>query len=498
MSAPSFPPPGGPLPPPPEIDDGAALAAFQEAGKTVLNVFFICLRMAHLYDAGNEAFRKPLQNLAGRMDEFMAAHGLLKVMFSEGQIYLNDTRLKVDSSSFEWAGELVEFFTERGVGGLRIEAGLSFADLLTLFQLLVKLPRATPDGPSPRDALALALEQRAIRGVTPLRLMALADGDDLAVVGGERHILGEAIGMYISGLMALRGLAQGRSPSANMLQMTRVVQALADAQAQVGGDLLVLATIKNSEHVLLSHAMNVCVLAIDMGKYLPLSKAQVCDLAIGAMLHDIGKISDEAAGGMVENHPYESYRVIMQGEEMTRSILLRALIALDHHVSFDGSKGYPPYRLGRRPHLFARIVSLADAYDGMTTPTGDGKAMLPDVAQRAILKQAGTLFDPLIAQLFVETLGRYPVGTVVEIDSGDIGLVIRSGSGANRVLRPVVLLLRDKFGAEISGGTVLDLAERHTERKAYKNSIVCSHDPGKMGINVSGYLLEFLVSTKGA
>lgn len=71
--------------------------------------------MAHLYDPGNEAFRKPMLSLKGKLDEFLAEQGVLKVMFSEGQVYLNDTRLKVDSSIFEWVNELVNFFTEREI-----------------------------------------------------------------------------------------------------------------------------------------------------------------------------------------------------------------------------------------------------------------------------------------------------------------------------------------------------------------------------------------------
>jgi len=277
--------------------------------------------------------------------------------------------------------------------------------------------------------------------------------------------------------------------------MTRVAQSLADAHGQIGGDLLALVTIKNCEHFLLSHAMNVCILSIVMGKMLQLSKTEISDLALGAMLHDIGKFQEGESETDYEKHPFESFKWIMKVGDINHSLLMKGLIALDHHVSFDGKKGFPYFRLGQRPHLFARIVSIADAYDCLTTPVADQPALLPDLALRTILKQAGTIFDPLLAQVFVETLGKYPVGTLVELDSGDLGIVLKSGRSELRVTRPIVLIIRDRFGNEIEGGDIVDLTERHSERKAYKNSIVVSHDPTSMDINISGYLMDFLTAT---
>jgi HD-GYP domain-containing protein (c-di-GMP phosphodiesterase class II) len=243
--------------------------------------------------------------------------------------------------------------------------------------------------------------------------------------------------------------------------------------------------------------MNVCILSIVMGKMLQLGKAEMSDLALGAMLHDIGKFQEGESEADYQKHPYESFKWIMKGNEVNHSMLMKGLIALDHHVSFDGNKGFPAFRLGQRPHLYARIVSIADAYDCLTTPVADQEALLPDIALRTILKQAGTIFDPMLAQVFVETLGKYPVGTLVELDSGDLGIVLKSGRSELRVTRPVVLLVRDRFGSEIEGGDIVDLTERHTERKAFKSSIVCSHDPARLGINISGYLIDFLTQTAG-
>jgi hypothetical protein len=90
------------------------------------------------------------------------------------------------------------------------------------------------------------------------------------------------------------------------------------------------------------------------------------------------------------------------------------------------------------------------------------------------------------------------VGTLVELDSGDLGIVLKSGRSELRVTRPVVLLIRDRFGNDIEGGDIMDLTERHSERKAYKSSIVCSHDPARMDINISGYLIDFLTTTAGS
>ncbi len=472
------------------VDD---LAAIQESGKALLNNFYICIRMAGLYDASNAAFKKPMKSLKVRLDRYFGENMDMKVMFAEGQIYINDVRLKTDAAGFDWVEGLTDFFMKRDIGGFSINSPPRPEALDGFLQLIIKTPfkKAGDEEPSPRELLAKALAKHGISEFSVLKPMELAEEDERMDTGREVILL-DSVSSYISGIMSYKSFAMAKGGSAQLIQMTRTVQQLADAADEVGGDLMALVTIKNVEHVLLSHAMNVCVLSMMMGKMLPLSKAQICDLAIGALMHDIGKVVLKDEEIPYQRHPYESYRVIMNQGEFDTSLLLRGLIALDHHVSYDGVKGFPQFRLGQRPHMFARIVAIADAFDCLTTPAGGDKPMLPDIALRSIMKNAGTIFDPVLANLFAETIGRYPVGTLVETDSGDLGIVLKSGRGASRMLRPIVLIVKDRYGKDVPGGFVIDMSEKHQQRKAFLHSIVCSHDPEQLGINVSGFLLDFL------
>jgi len=475
-------------------EDRDRLAAIQEQGKQMLNSLFICMRMAHLYDPANEAFQKPMGGLKAKMDGFFAEFGEIKMMFAEGEIYLNDIRVKLDASSYEWISEMIKYFTDRQIGGVRVIYAPRKESLTGFFHALSRVPKKVEGGAeSGREVLIKKLADANIKEIHPMRLMTLADDDDVSTFEENKgEAMSQSVGMYITGLKSVKNMVLGGGQSTgSLLQLTKVVQGLSDAEAGLGGNILSLVTIKNCEHFLLSHSMNVCVLSLVLGKKLGLSKAELCDLSLGALLHDIGQFWKEEGDDTYQLHPYRSFKFIMRARDVTRSLMTQAMIALDHHVSYDGKSGFPTFRVGFKPHIFARIVSIADAFDSLTTPGADGTALLPELALRSILKKSGTMFDPALAQVFAESLGKYPVGSLVEIDNGDIGIVVKSGRGESRMTRPIVMLARDRFGTDVKGVQLVDLAERKPGKKAFLHSIVCSHDPAAMGINVSGYLMEF-------
>lgn len=473
------------------------IRSMQNLGRDVVQSFFVCIRMSQLYDSSNQAYQKPLGNFIKKLKEFLSNFGELRAVFAEGQIYINDMRLKGDVGSYEWVSELINYFTERGLGGVRI-VSLPRREKVTDFLAELSRLRKSKDRAkllSNRDELIRKLSQQRINEIIPLKIMELSDTDE--DVEGENPVM-NSVGAYISGLFSFNRIVQSggdKVVDSGLIQLTRTVQLISDAEDKIGGNILSLITIKNCENYLLTHSMNVCVLSMVIGKKLGLNREELCDLSLGALVHDIGKFQNVHQDDTdYTNHPYESFKFIISQEEPSKSMILKAFIALDHHISFDGKRGFPSFRIGHIPHLFSRIVAVCDAYDCLTTPAShsDTEAMLPDVALRIILKKSGEIFDPVVSRLFVETLGKYPIGSVVEIDNGDIGIVVESGKGAHRLLRPKVLIIKDRYGNEMTDRVIYDLSERHPRRKAYLHSIVCSHIPARVGINVSGYLLDYL------
>jgi hypothetical protein len=155
------------------------------------------------------------------------------------------------------------------------------------------------------------------------------------------------------------------------------------------------------------------------------------------------------------------------------------IVAFEHHRNYDGS-GYP---FGsRRPDIFSRIVTIADVYDALTTQRPWRNAFMPDEALGMMIRESRR-FDPALMKVFVNTLGLYPVGTLVRLDSGDLGVVIYGGGEGERLSRPIISLLsRD---GKPSGN--VDLAERNPAG-AYRWSIVMTEDPKKFGVQTSGLI----------
>lgn len=241
---------------------------------------------------------------------------------------------------------------------------------------------------------------------------------------------------YADSLDTLRSVS--REGRLHLSDVTGVVEGFLDGGAADAGSSLLMATIHNHDEMTFYHSVNVCLLSLAMGRFAGLHREQLVDLGVGALLHDIGRVViDESAlhnpgrltnedWAQVRLHPQEGALAIMaatgRGQE------LAAAVALEHHVRMDGT-GYPDMG-GRRPHLYSRIVAIADAYDAITSYRPYRPARTPNEALRVLLEGAGTAHDGDLLRVFIEMMGIYPPGSLLRLTDDRVVMVTANDDGA--------------------------------------------------------------------
>ena len=164
------------------------------------------------------------------------------------------------------------------------------------------------------------------------------------------------------------------------------------------------------------------------------------------------------------------YHTFFGVKELSRIKALREVadglfVALQHHVHYS-MDGYPQKPGGWDLRLFSRIVTVADYFDAMTTPRVYQPPFTPDRTLRFILSKSGQIFDPFIAKVFIQAMGLYPIGTVVELDTGERAVVVKQNENHRFIHRPYVSLL----GA--TSDTPIDLTETASGGNGFRRSIV--------------------------
>ncbi|PKM82632.1 MAG: HD-GYP domain-containing protein [Firmicutes bacterium HGW-Firmicutes-14] len=229
-----------------------------------------------------------------------------------------------------------------------------------------------------------------------------------------------------------------------------------------------LADIRILDDYTFAHSVNVCILSISTGVVMGYSKNRLRELGIGALLHDVGKmnIPDEILqkrGPLTEKEFEEIKRHTLLGFEMLSQYAditwNAARISLQHHECFNGS-GYPWGINDKDIHEYSKIVAVSDVYDALTADRVYKNAILPYEAMEIIIASSGYQFDPEIVKLFVEHCEIYPVGSIVELNSGETGVVIDVNRGLPT--RPMVQVIADIEGNELDNGPEIDLMTNPT------------------------------------
>lgn len=211
-----------------------------------------------------------------------------------------------------------------------------------------------------------------------------------------------------------------------------LVNEITDSVARNAGALISLARLKTADDYTYMHSVAVCAMMIALAKQLGLDEEQTRSAGLAGLMHDLGKAMmpmdvlnkpgklTEAEFKIIKSHPVEGYRMLRNAESIDPMVLD---VCLHHHEKTDGS-GYPKGLKDQDISLFAKMGAVCDVYDAITSNRPYKSGWDPAESIRKMAEWTNGHFDPKVFQAFVKSLGIYPVGSLVRLSSGRLGVVV--------------------------------------------------------------------------
>lgn len=251
--------------------------------------------------------------------------------------------------------------------------------------------------------------------------------------------------------------------------------------------------LKNKDEYAAEHGLRVCVLALAFGRHLALAEPGLHALGLGALLHDIGETKIPAdILNKTEPLTAEEFELMQSHVPRGAEILQSASgippaaieVAQSHHERYDGS-GYTAGLKGHEITLFGQIGAIVDSYDAITSDRPYHKGMSAHDALRKLYEWRRKDFDEKLVEQFIQCMGIYPIGSIVELSTGGIGVVV--SVNRTRRLRPRVALVLDDAQQPYQPPRIVDLTDEdaHGEPAVVIRGILPA---GSFGINPSDYL----------
>ena len=248
-------------------------------------------------------------------------------------------------------------------------------------------------------------------------------------------------------------------------EQQELIKSVVDAVMKKRHTILHLSQINRHHDDLFTHSLNVAMLsavtAVAVGQQ---DKNDLHVIVLGALLHDLGKLVIPKSilnkvgpltleeQEIFESHAQCGFELLRKDPEIP---LLAAHIAYQHHEQFDGN-GYPRQLAGMGILPFARIVSIANAYDNLIADTPGQPGLKMHVAYETIMSGVNILFEPAAAKCFLSRIALYPVGTMVRVTTGQVGVVTAVTPRLQH--RPVIKLLTDQAGELLFKPELINLA----------------------------------------
>ena len=390
-----------------------------ETGLQLASRMVALLKSGRSYSVKHVAFTQQLENFLVLLQPLLRASGVLRFEARDGELHMNGERMPLRSPLARQAEFLVSELEARTIAGLEFTSVLTLPALVAFMEMFVAGERWKG------EELVHACQAAGIDGVRALSLVTLAASAGAAAATDE---LPEALGASRAAWAALyAGTQQLLSGDAldhgiELRHLKRLAQPVVEAVLQGERITAALAHVTPGETVW-AHAMHVALAAISTGAQLGLTRRDLADVAIAALLHDAGH--DWGASALDTDdrphapHAREGLRRMAWVTTLNRNSLDAMRTTLEHHDPLPSGPSEQP------PALLSQLVGIADAYVTLLSHGGPrDQRMSPAGALTRVIGPLRSYWHPALSIALVQALGLHPPGQVVELDDGSIARIV--------------------------------------------------------------------------
>lgn len=277
----------------------------------------------------------------------------------------------------------------------------------------------------------------------------------------------------------------------DVIKLRKSIEPMVDSISRNPDACLWVSRLKDHDQYTYHHALSAAMWAVSLGRQLGLPRRDLRSLAMGCMLMDIGMLRVDrsllqAQRKLTTEETAEVALHVSHGLDILKEcgILNQDVIDIvaHHHERYDGS-GYPAGLSRDQIPPFARIAAIVDTYDAITSTRSYAKPVSPSDAIKLLYGLRDQDFQAELVEAFIQAVGIYPAGTLVELSSGEVGVVV--AEYRTRRLRPKVMLLLDEQKKQLPIAQVIDLQEFAAESGASPLTIKTSLEPFSYGLDLA-------------
>ncbi len=432
------------------------------------------LKGLKLYPMKHPAIEQRNRTLINAFTQLFGKQSVIHIGLLEGTLFVEDSLFADDNPAAE---TLVNVFNNLEIEGLEFYSGFNQPQLEQLLEIIMKPP-------GKGDDFVAYMNQH---GPEHVKVASVEKIEDVQEEKSPRKVYGKALKVINDIFDDVR---MGRIPSSD--EAVGVVKNMARLTLEDPHALFALSLLKDYDNYTFTHSVNVSVLALSVGRACCVSEEELKTLGLGGLLHDIGKLKisvdiinkpgklTDAEFTTIKGHPALGAEIVskMDGEGSAPDVVD---IVRGHHLRHDRT-GYPVDIQKQKISRLAEMTAIADAYDAMTTLRSYQNPVTPRKALEMLKNLSGTSLNAEYLERFVHSLGTYPVGTLVRIDTNEIGLVVSVG---HKNPDDVVLkIIFGTVGEKLPEPVILELNGVEAKR------IVGEVDPFVKGIEVTDYFLK--------
>jgi putative nucleotidyltransferase with HDIG domain len=430
------------------------------------------LRAAELYAPQHPLVQRSVQALAAACATFLQDAPWLVVGFIGDDVVVNDARLGKGSASLTG---FARGLRDREIEKITFHRGVTPTEMQAFLTELAVRKTGTPLA----DRLAAADVRRIVIGKLSIEDV---EQDQVGIEAARR--------VYNTAVESAESLwdqaKAGDKPDPDTAR--RIIDSLANIVNQDRTSLMALTALKKYDNYTFTHMVNVAALAMAQARALNMEGPLLREFGFAALMHDIGKVNTplevlnkpgKLTGeefDVMKQHVVDGAHILRRTPEMPA---LAPIVAFEHHLKQDLS-GYPENIGHRKLNVCTMIVSIADVFDALRSNRPYREGLATTRIKAIMAEQGNPAFNQVLLRRFVNLMGLFPIGTIVRLNTEEIGVV--TAEHPEDPFRPQVKILYDSRGEKLEAPWLANTWERDS-RGDFPRAVVESVDPDSVELD---------------